>query len=162
MAPDETGTLPYSGSGAPKWPAEPDSAVAPQASSALSVSFVQSREDVSANFSEWQSKAGKGRRRRERPIKRKHTGTLAALVAEPLFLVHAEQPGVRGAMLDPRRGNRAMHRAMRDVHRCIPKARPPRSLPEPIQNMKGLENLWHDDHSSVHEALAKLEHSGRI
>jgi hypothetical protein len=142
------------------------STTASHATAALSVSFGQSSrqwtEDVSANFTEWQSKGGKGRQRRERPLKRKHTGTLAALVAEPLFLVHAEQPGVRGAMIDPRRGNRAMHKAMRDVYRCVPKPRPPRSLPEPIQNMKGLENLWREDHSSVHEALAKLEQSGRF
>jgi|EP01043_Picozoa_sp_COSAG02_P003224 ankyrin repeat protein len=140
--------------------------VSQSTSKARSVSFGQSsrqwKEDVSANFTEWQSKGGKGRRRRERPLKRKHIGTLAALVAEPLFLVHAEQPGVRGAMIDPSRGNRAMHEAMRDVYRCVPKPRPPRSLPEPIQNMKGLENLWHEDSGSVHEALAKLEQSGRF
>jgi hypothetical protein len=117
--------------------------------------------DVSVNFAEWQSKTG--RRRRERPIKRKHTGTLAALVAEPLFLVHAEQPGDSLLGRGPNRGNRgnrAMHRSMRDVNRCVPKPRPPRALPEPIQNMKGLERLWVEDETSVHDALAKLERSG--
>ena len=135
-----------------------------QATAGRSVSFGQSSrqwtEDVSANFTEWIRRPE--RRRREKPLKRKHTGTLAALVAEPLFLVHAEQPGVRGAMIDPSRGNRAMHAAMRDVYKCVPKPRPPRSLPEPIQNMTGLENLLREDHSSVQEALAKLEQSGRF
>ena len=114
--------------------------------------------EVSANFTEWTR--GKRRPRKQRPLKRRHTGTLAALVAEPLFLMQAEQPGMRGAMMDPTRGNLAMHEAMSQVQSCLPAPRPPRALPEPIQDMRGLERLWVEDQTSVHEALAKLERSG--
>ena len=114
--------------------------------------------EVSANYTEWTR--GKRRPRKQRPLKRRHTGTLAALVAEPLFLMQAEQPGMRGAMIDPTRGNLAMHQAMHEAQTCVPPPRPARALTEPIQNMRGLERLWVEDQTSVHEALEKLERSG--
>ena len=107
-----------------------------------------------------------GRRRARRtnpnaPLKRKHIGTLAALVTEPLYLAHASQPGTE-MYLDPTRGNLAMHAAMRAAMLAVPLPIPPRALPVPVINYRGLARLAPETSASVEQALENLsEATGR-